>query len=395
MLRKTGWNTLVPILVFGLSLQAIADSRWDKIKQKAEGQTVYFNVWGGDTAANNYLRWVATEMKQHYDVTVKRVPLSDTADAVRRIQTEAAAGRQQKGSIDLLWINGENFSILKQARLLYGGWAERLPNWRYVDLSLPVKEDFSVPTEGAESPWGSAQLTFIADRRRVPQPITDPQALLALARTQPGQLSYPRPPDFTGTAFLEQLLLSLSPTPQVLKQPPDTKQFASVTAPLWRYLDQLHPLLWRQGKEFPATATRMDRMLADGELMLSLTFNPAHAASLIIRGQLPASVYTFGFSNGMLGNVHFVTIPFNASAKEGAQVLANFLLSPQAQIRKADPRHWGDPSVLDNRKLPPELQHEMNARAPRAEMPVPMLSEPNAQWITALEAEWLRRYGTR
>jgi putative thiamine transport system substrate-binding protein len=139
----------------------------------------------------------------------------------------------------------------------------------------------------------------------------------------------------------------------------------------------------------------MDRMLADGELMLSLTFNPAHAASLITRGQLPASVYTFGFSNGMLGNVHFVTIPFNSSAKEGAQVLANFLLSPQAQIRKADPRHWGDPSVLDNRKLPPELQHEMNARAPRAEMPVPMLSEPNAQWITALEAEWLRRYGTR
>lgn len=35
-------------------------------------------------------------MKQHYAITVERVPLADTADAVRRIQTEASAGRQQK-----------------------------------------------------------------------------------------------------------------------------------------------------------------------------------------------------------------------------------------------------------------------------------------------------------
>ncbi|WP_350365839.1 ABC transporter substrate-binding protein, partial [Enterobacter hormaechei] len=250
----------VPILALGMSLQAIADSRWNEIKQQAQGQTVYFNAWGGDTAANNYLRWVATEMKQHYAITVERVPLADTADAVRRIQTEASAGRQQKGSIDLLWVNGENFSTLKQAGLLYGGWAERLPNWRYVNLTLPVREDFSVPTEGAESPWGSAQLTFIADRRQLSQPVSDPQALLTLAREQPGRLSYPRPPDFTGMAFLEQLLLSLSPTPQLLKQPPDVKTFALVTAPLWHYLDQLHPSLWRQGKDFPASAARMDRM---------------------------------------------------------------------------------------------------------------------------------------
>ncbi|EDV9219962.1 ABC transporter substrate-binding protein [Salmonella enterica subsp. enterica serovar Haifa] len=393
MLQKAGWKMWVPILALGMSLQAIADSRWNEIKQQAQGQTVYFNAWGGDTAANNYLRWVATEMKQHYAITVERVPLADTADAVRRIQTEASAGRQQKGSIDLLWVNGENFSTLKQAGLLYGGWAERLPNWRYVNLTLPVREDFSVPTEGAESPWGSAQLTFIADRRQLSQPVSDPQALLALAREQPGRLSYPRPPDFTGMAFLEQLLLSLSPTPQLLKQPPDVKTFPLVTAPLWHYLDQLHPSLWRQGKDFPASAARMDRMLADGVLKISLTFNPAHAASLIANGQLPDSAYTFGFSKGMLGNVHFVAIPVNANAKAGAQVLANFLLSPRAQIRKADPRYWGDPSVLDSDKLPPELRRTTHDISPSAGMVVPVLSEPNAGWSAALEAEWLRRYG--
>ncbi|STW07679.1 ABC transporter [Klebsiella grimontii] len=93
----------------------------------------------------------------------------------------------------------------------------------------------------------------------------------------PGSVTYPRPPDFTGTAFLEQLLLTLTPQPDALRQPPEEATFAAVTAPLWRYLDQLHPLLWRQGRDFPASPARMDAMLKSGTLRLSITFNPLHA----------------------------------------------------------------------------------------------------------------------
>jgi putative thiamine transport system substrate-binding protein len=50
-------------------------------------------------------------------------------------------------------------------------------------------------------------------------------------------VTYPRPPDFTGTAFLEQLLISLTTKPQALKVAPDAATFADVTAPLWHYLD--------------------------------------------------------------------------------------------------------------------------------------------------------------
>lgn len=91
-------------------------------------------------------------MKTHYAINLKVVRLADAADAVKRIQTEAAAGRKTGGSVDLLWVNGENFRTLKEANLLQTGWAETLPNWRYVDTQLPVREDFSVPTQGAESP---------------------------------------------------------------------------------------------------------------------------------------------------------------------------------------------------------------------------------------------------
>ena len=161
-----------------------ADS-WHVIQQQAKGQTVWFNAWAGDPAVNRYLEWVSGEMQTHYAITLKIVPLADAADAVKRIQTEAAAGRKTNGSVDLLWVNGENFRTLKEANLLETGWAQTLPNWRYVDTRKPVTEDFAIHTDGAESPWGGAQLTFIARKASMPTPPEDPQALLAYAQQHP------------------------------------------------------------------------------------------------------------------------------------------------------------------------------------------------------------------
>ncbi|HDS9357927.1 TPA: ABC transporter substrate-binding protein [Enterobacter chengduensis] len=370
----------------------LAADSWQTLQQQAQGQTVWFNAWGGDPAVNRYLDWVSGEMKTHYAINLKIVRLADAADAVKRIQTEHAAGRDANGSVDLLWVNGENFRTLKEAGLLQTRWAQALPNWRYVDTQKPVTEDFAVATEGAESPWGGAQLTFIARRASTPTPPADPQALLAYAQQHPGKVSYPRPPDFTGTAFLEQMLLTLTEHPDALKKAPDA-DFAQVTAPLWAWLDALHPLLWREGKDFPPSPARMDALLASGSLNFSLTFNPAHAQQKVASGELPSDSYSFGFRNGMLGNVHFVTIPLNASASAGAKVVANFLLSPQAQIRKADPAVWGDPSVLDASKLPADAAKALATFTP-AGLP-PVLAEPHAAWVNALEQEWLRRYGTR
>jgi putative thiamine transport system substrate-binding protein len=177
-----------------------------------------------------------------------------------------------------------------------------------------------------------------------------------------------------------------------LQKAPDNT-FAQVTAPLWHYLDKLHPLLWRKGEDFPPSPARMDTLLASGSLNLSLTFNPAHAQQKVASGELPADSYSVGFDNGMIGNVHFVAIPSNASASAGAKVVANFLLSPQAQIRKADPAIWGDPSVLDAKTLPEKEAKLLAAHTP-AGLPK-MLPEPHAAWVNALEQEWLRRYGTR
>lgn len=380
------------VLLLAPQFATAGDAYWQAIEHEAKGQTVWFNAWGGDTAVNHYLEWVSGEVKRDYAINLRIVHIADAADTVKRIQTEAKAGRTAGGSVDLLWVNGENFRTLKEGGLLRTGWAEQLPNWQYVDTQKPVREDFSVPVEGAESPWGSAQLTFIGRRTQTPQPPLSPQALLAYAKQYPGTVTYPRPPDFTGTALLEQLLINLTTEPDALNQPPQADHFAQVTAPLWRYLDELHPLLWRNGRDFPPTPARMDAMLANGTLRLSLTFNPLHAQQKIATRELPDDSYSFGFQAGMLGNVHFVTIPANARASAAAQVVANFLLSPEAQLRKADPAVWGDPSVLDANKLSAAQRDALLARIP-ADLP-PVLAEPHAAWVNALEQEWLRRYGT-
>jgi putative thiamine transport system substrate-binding protein len=389
------------LLTLLLSLVAVSfaafaqPDNWSNLRQQANGQTVYFNAWGGDPAVNSYLDWVAGEMKQQYGMTVKVVRLADAADAVKRIQSEDAAGRKTRGSVDLLWVNGENFRTLKQARLLKEGWAWALPNWRYVDQKKPVREDFSQPTDGAEAPWGSAQLMLIGNVQPDVKFPRNADELLAFAKAHPGKLSYPRPPDFTGTAFIEQLLIVLTHDRQALRTPPDAATFQQVTAPLWDYLDKLHPLLWREGKTFPPTPARMDRMLADGELLLSVTFNPSHVDNLIDRKQLPKTAQAFGFEQGMLGNVHFVTIPANANTQAGAQVLANFLMSPEAQIRKANPAIWGDATVLDSSTLPQPLREKLDAQKPVHQQSVPYLAEPHAAWVDALEKEWLQRYGAK
>jgi putative thiamine transport system substrate-binding protein len=379
-----------------LGLATLAHADWSQIQNEAKGQTVYFNAWGGSEATNAYISWAAKEAKTRYGIDVRHVKITDAAEVVKRLQTEVAAGRTSKGSVDLMWVNGENFRNLKNGGLLFGPWAQSLPNWGLVDLNKPVQTDFSVPTEGYESPWGTAQLTFIADRVKTPKPPRSAQELLSFAKANPGRVSYPKPPDFHGTTFVKQLLLELTPNKAALQQAVTPAAFASVTQALWVYLDQLHPALWRNGKSFPSSAAEMHRMLGDGELKMSLTFNPNEAANLIVTKQLPSSAYSFGFTGGTIGNVHFVAIPSNANAKAGAQVFANFLLSSEAQTRKADISVWGDGTVLDVNKLPAAAQAQIRKTTPGAlTESVPTLPEPHASWVEALEAEWLKRYGTR
>jgi putative thiamine transport system substrate-binding protein len=369
---------------------------WNAIEAKAKGQTVYFNAWGGAEPINAYIQWAATEAQKRFGVAVRHVKVTDTADVIKRVRSEKAAGKAH-GTVDLVWINGENFLTMKREGLLFGPFAERLPSYALVDVQgkPTTRIDFSEPVEGMEAPWGMAQLTFMNDAKRTPNPPKSLAELLAFAKANPGRVTYPRPPNFHGTTFVKQVLLDVNTQRDALYKPVTPDAFAKATAPLWSTLDQLHPHLWRAGKQFPNTAEAIRQMMADGELHLAMTFNPNDAANEIAASRLPASVVSYQFNSGTIGNTHFVAIPVNASAKEGAQVFANFLLSAEAQARKADIAVWGDPTVLALNTL----QAEDRARFAAAPLPgqveksAPAIPEPHGSWVDALEKEWIKRYG--
>ncbi len=140
-------------------------------------------------------------------MTLERVPVGDTADAVQRVVAQRRAGKRTGGAVDLIWINGENFASGKQAGLWLKDWARRLPNARLVDWEDPsIARDFGVPVDGQESPWSRAAFVFAADSARVPDPPGTLDELLAWARAHPGRFTYPAPPDFTGSAFVRQVV---------------------------------------------------------------------------------------------------------------------------------------------------------------------------------------------
>lgn len=136
-------------------------------------------------------------------------------------------------------------------------------------------------------------------------------------------------------------------------------------------------------------------MVADGELLVGLTFNPNEPANLVAAGTMPATTVAWQHEKGTIGNTHFVAIPVNARARAGAEVLANFLLLPQAQARKNDIKIWGDPTVLAVEKLSAEDQAAFaSAAAPGSvSLPGPALLEPRASWVPLIEKAWLSRYG--
>ncbi|WP_300673730.1 ABC transporter substrate-binding protein [Desulfoluna sp.] len=363
---------------------------WQETLNKAKGKTVYFNAWGGSKEINDYIRWAGANMKKRYGIQLIHVKVTDISDMVSRILAEKISGTHDGGSVDLMWINGENFKTMKEAGLLYGPFTSALPHDRLVNRgNLPVDADFTVPVDGLEAPWGIGQLNFIYDADRIPAPPKSAKALLAYAMKNPGRIAYPRPPQFHGSSFLKQVLIELAEDKAALYKPASEADVARITAPLWRWLDALHPVAWRKAGAFPTGSSHMVQLLDDGEIDLAISFNPQDAPAKIKKGLLPKGARSLVFDIGALTNSHFLAIPYNTDAKEAAQVVINFLMSPEAQARKADTNIWGDPTVLNIAKLTPD-QQALFTNIPDLQ---PGVAEPHPSWMTAIEKEWEKRYG--
>lgn len=311
----------------------LSSAEWDEIVEAARGTTVTFYGWGGDENRNNWLNTtVADYVKEHYDIALEVVGM-DINDILSKLSGEKQAG-SETGSIDMIWINGENFYSAKDNGLLYGPFTGQLPNMEaYIDLEDPeTLNDFCMPIEGYEAPYAKAQMVFFNDSAVTPEAPASAEELLEFCKKYPGKVTYPALPDFTGSAFVRNIIYELCGWEQFQDMEADYDTVKAAIEPALDYLRELNPYLWNEGKTFPESSTTVDAMFADGELVMNMSYGPFSVATGIAEGSYTDTTRTFVFDNGTIGNTNYMAIAFNSPNKAGAMVVINAILSAELQL---------------------------------------------------------------
>ncbi|NLP51511.1 ABC transporter substrate-binding protein [Bacillus sp. RO1] len=377
--------------------EELKEKEWSDITDLAEGSTVRIFMWGGDEGINRYMdEWVAPNLKETHNIELERVPM-DTNEILQKLSTEKRANKEE-GTIDIIWINGENFKNAKEFELLYGPFREKLPNYQnYVDTeSLDVQYDFGTEVEGLEAPWGKVQFVFLYDEEKVQTPPANLEELKAWIKENPGKFTYPEANDFTGNAFLRHVLYDAVGGPEKLLEDAYNEEIlAEHEDVLWNYLREIQPSLWRNGETYPATLTDLDRLYSQGEVWMTMGYNEARAESLIKDGVFPESTKSFVLDSGSIGNTHFLAIPFNSPNKAGAMAAIDFLMSPDAQLAKYESTYWGENMALDPTKLPEEAKEKLADMDRGASVLSPeklsesLLPEVDAEYVNWLKEHWV------
>ena len=366
---------------------------FEELVEQAKGTTVSFYGWGGDELIN---RWIddsfAPLMKEKYDITIDRVPM-DIDQILNKLSSEVQAGKAD-GSIDMIWINGENFYSARENNLLYGPFTQALPNFAaYVDeTSDDTCYDFAYPIDGYEAPYGKAQLVLINDAAKTPETPKNAQELLEFAKKYPGQVTYPAPPDFTGSAFVRNIIYEFVDPETFVDMEADKETVKAAIEPALEYLRELNPYLWKEGTSFPATVSQQETMYMDGELLLHMRYESYWIATAIEQGMCTDTSRSFVFDNGTIGNTNFVAIAQNSPNKAGALVAINELLTPEVQASRYE--ELKILPVLDNDKLSDEEKALFDAvdpgpgTLPQEELLDKRLPEMPVKLVPIIEELW-------
>lgn len=376
----------------------VARLPWDSIVALARGTEVTWRMWRGDPSINAYVdHWVAPRVRERFGIALNAVP-GQGPEIVNELVVEREAG--VAGSADLVWINGETFSNLRAESLLGGPWAGRLPSAAYVDSSSSIiMRDFEQDPAGYESPWGRVQFALIYDTVRTPHPPRTFAQLEEWIRAHPGRFTHDQ--QFTGMTFLKMLLYAEGGGVNAFQGGFHERRYRAASERVWEWLDRTRPAFWREGEVYPRGVAELHRLFANQEVDFSMSNNENEVITKVRQGILPPTARPLLLRDGTIANAHYVGIPYNAPNPAGAMVVANFLLSPEAQLEKLRADVWADGTVLDIDRLPGAwrkrfLGLEQHPRAlPRDSLEKYARPEVAPEYHARIAADWRERVRRR
>ncbi len=337
------------IIVISMTVLSSCGNNSEK-RVESDIKRVNFYGWGGDVQVNQWLDgYVAPELKERYGIEFNRVSMN-IDEILAKLLNEKQVNHNE-GDIDIVWINGENFNLAKNYGVLSDSFTDELENFKYIDESANfVNYDFNVPIEGQEAPFGLSQLVFIGESAEIKMPKNTAE-LLELAKQNPGMITYPAPPDFTGSAFVRNIIYDIVGADALNNVGDDKEEIRKVIQPALDYLNELEPYLWQKGTTYPKEESVMQKMYSDRQIFMTMSYTALLAPRNIAKGEFTQTSEMFMFENGNIGNCHYLAIPFNAPNYDSAITAINFILSPEAQASKLDINNWGDLAVVDYNKL--------------------------------------------
>lgn len=373
---------------------ALDVSSWSSVLSAARGQTVNLDMYGGDTTLNGFITgYVAMQLKK-LGVGLNQVKLTDTSDAINTVLGQKQAGKTTGGTVDMIWVNGDNFATGVQAHLWSCGWPQKLPNARYVNFADPaVANDFGTPVRGCEAVWQQADSALVYDSAKLqPSDVASLSALFTWLHKHPGQFAYPAPPDFTGSMAVRTILYDTIGGPAALAGRFDAAHYRTAAAKLWPRLHSIAPDLWRHGDTYPQTQDQVQQLYGNGEISAFFTYGPGAIADQVRKGVFPVTTREAVPSVGNIANYSFLGIPANAAHRAAALVLANVLEAPATQLELY--RLEGSYPGIDLARTTPAIQRQFAATATSASvLPLDALTrhaqpELAAGYVTHLDADW-------
>ncbi|MEM7736967.1 MAG: ABC transporter substrate-binding protein [Deinococcota bacterium] len=396
---------------------------WEDVLELAqtEGDVAWFH-WGGSEELNLWIESVVKPDLAELGITLTTSRVPDTRDAVDLVIADAAVGRGLgEGTVDAVWINGENFFTLASQDLLFGPFADKLPNsqnflWDETDPQAAINLfDNGYPTGLQEIPWASFQYVCMIDTARL-APEDAPSTFAELEtwlQDNPGRFAYVRPPNYIGNVFVQAVLYAFNPDGtgfapfQQDVSEVDAAELTRVIEPGLAYLQDIAPfLLGGSGQEdssganrpgaviYPETEAANRTFFVNGEVDMFCQFGAFSAAIGIDNGTFPETVENIIFpTSGMIANKSFIAIPDNAPNPATALVLADYLSSVENQASKL--QFLGYAPGIDAPLLSEDAQMQLAEAAPEllgvtfAELAEVRVPEANASLVEVLETVWI------
>ena len=367
---------------------ALKTEDWKSIEEKGTGSTVNFMMWQGSPVINDYINnYVIPTVKDKYDITLK-ISGGQGPEIVQLAMGEKQAGID-RGQVDMVWINGETFFQLRSIKALWGPFVAQLPSAKLVNFDDPfIGIDFQQDVAGMEAPWSVGQFAFVYDSAKIETPPSTIPELEAYIKMYPGTFTISN--DFTGMTLMKSLLAELGGSPTSLNGEFDEEKYNRLSAQMWEWINANKKYFWKEGRTFPKEQSIMSQLFANGELNITAGFSEGGIEERVSSGLYPKTTKAYAWKNGTIKNSNYLGILSNAPQKAGAMQVINFLMSPEAQLKKNDPKGMDSNTILDLNKLTDEWKSKFEQSPKReygievAELENYAIREPAAEYMIRL-----------